>query len=130
MIVAGFGFRGAAGIASLHDALVRAGGGATVSVLATVADKADSPVFRQFARELALPVHRIPQPALSGVTTRTLSPAALSARRTGSVAEAAALAAAGPGGRLVRARIVSADRMATCALADTATSELAEGDIQ
>ncbi len=37
---------------------------------------------------------------------------------TGSVAEAAALAAAGPGARLVAPRVVSTDGMATAAIAE------------
>jgi cobalt-precorrin 5A hydrolase len=41
----------------------------------------------------------------------------LAARGVGSVAEAVALAAAGPGARIVVARVISSDRMATCAIA-------------
>ena len=46
--------------------------------------------------------------------------------RAGSVAEAAALAAAGPGARLLAPRMISADRMASCALA----MSLPEGQTQ
>ena len=45
--------------------------------------------------------------------------AAIGVTRSGVAdAEAAALAAAGPGARLLGPRVVSADRMATCALAE------------
>ncbi|SEM91145.1 cobalt-precorrin 5A hydrolase [Loktanella fryxellensis] len=116
MIVAGFGFRGAATVASLSDALARAGG-AGVALLATAQDKAATDSFTAFATALALPIAAIPANELSRQTTLTLSQASLAARDTGSVAEAAALAAAGPGARLLAPRVVSGDGMATCALA-------------
>lgn len=123
MIVAGFGFRSAAQLSSLRDALDRATGGAPVDALATVADKAESPAFRHLADALALPLHRIPPGALPDAETATQSPAARAARKTGSVAEATALLAAGPGARLIRPRVISSDRLATCALAETATGD-------
>jgi cobalt-precorrin 5A hydrolase len=55
---------------------------------------------------------------VAGIGTVTQSGASHRARRTGSVAEAAALVAAGPGATLLGARAVSGDRMATCALAE------------
>ena len=117
MIVAGFGFRSAAGVDSLHDALRRAGGAGQVTALATAADKTTSPAFQTFAKELALPVHAISPLALKSPQTATQAPASIAARGTGSVAEAAALCAAGPGARLLQSRVISNDRMATCALA-------------
>ncbi len=118
MIVAGFGFRNVATAESLADALAQAGG--LPDALATAADKADTQAFRAFAAGTGLPVHAIAPAALVAQPTATQSQAAQLARRTGSVAEAAALAAAGPGARLIAPRAVSRDRLATCALAEGA----------
>lgn len=117
MIVAGFGFRGEAAIASLRDAL----GGALaeadmcVDALAAPADKA--PRLAVLAAELGVSVIPVESAALQAAGTATHSPASLAARGTGSVCEAAALAAAGPGARLLTSRHIAFDRMATCALA-------------
>jgi cobalt-precorrin 5A hydrolase len=119
VIVAGFGFRAAATSDSLADALARAGGAPTL--LATAEDKARTPAFRTFAEALGLPVRGIDPATLAAQTTITQSHASRAARATGSVAEAAALAAAGPGARLLGPRAVSGDGMATCALAEGAT---------
>ncbi len=116
MIVAGFGFRAGATAASLRDALARTGG--APGAVATAADKAAAPAFRGMAGYLGLPVHAVPAADLAGWPTATRSTASLAARGTGSLAEAAALAAAGPGARLLGPRCISADRMATCALAE------------
>ncbi len=117
MIVAGFGFRGGATVESLEDALTRACGDLRPSALASVADKTRVPAFRRLAERLSLPVHAVSQDILSAQSTLTRSAAAQDARTTGSVAEAAALAAAGPCARLLGPRVISGDRMATCALA-------------
>ncbi len=116
MIVAGFGFRSEAGLESLLDALHRTGG--RPEALATPEDKAAEPVFRALARRLGLRIVAISPERLEAERTTTRSSVSLRHRRIGSVAEAAALAAAGPGGRLVGARTISSDRMATCALAE------------
>lgn len=116
MIVAGFGFRKGAHAASLRAALALAQQGCpAVSLLATAADKADC--LEPLAAALELPVVGLAPEALTTATTLTRSTASLSARGTGSVAEACALAAAGPGARLLGPRHVSPDRMATCAIA-------------
>ena len=117
MIVAGFGFRQAATIESLLDALYRAGGPHRPALIATAADKAASPAFRALAARLALPCHAVPPEALAQPETATRSGIVRARRGTGSVAEAAALVAAGPGAVLLAPRAVSADRLATCALA-------------
>lgn len=110
MIVAGFGFSSRAGLASLRSALAAAGGGA--DALATLADKA--PLLERLGAELGLPVIAV-SGALPETATRSLL--SLAARGTGSVAEACALDAAGPGAYLLGRRAVSGDRLATCALA-------------
>ncbi|MEM8572323.1 MAG: cobalamin biosynthesis protein [Pseudomonadota bacterium] len=124
MIVAGFGFRSGASPQSLADALSRAAGEdageGTVDCLATVEEKASGEPFGSFARALGLRIHAVGAHALEDQVTTTQSTAALAARGTGSVAEASALAAAGPGARLLAPRAVSADGMATCALATRA----------
>jgi cobalt-precorrin 5A hydrolase len=120
-MIAGFGFRAAATEASLRDALARAyaGGSAALESLAAPADKAGAISLRAFAASLGLPVHPVAPADLRFAVTLTRSARSLAARGTGSVAEAAALAAAGPGARLVAPRAVSGDRLATCALAES-----------
>lgn len=117
MIVAGFGFRGAATAASLRDALSRTGYEAHVSALATADDKARAPGMAALAHGLGLPVHPVPPQDLAQAETSTNSPVAQQHRNTGSVAEATALTAAGPGARLLSTRVISGDRLATCAIA-------------
>ena len=117
MIVAGFGFRSAANADSFQDAFERAGEDALISSLATLEDKADHPAFQAFARARKLPILGVSGVAAQPVATATDTRASRMARQLSSVAEATALAAAGPGAKLIQTRVVSADRMATCALA-------------
>lgn len=117
MIVAGFGFRGEAGTDSLREAYASACDGLRADALATAADKAEAAPMTALAQKLGLPLHAVADDALRAQTTLTQSPAALAARGTGSMAEAAALAAAGPGAQLLGPRVISRDRMASCALA-------------
>lgn len=121
MIVAGFGFRSAATEASLRDALARTGMQDRVTALATPQDKAQSPAFLAFSAGLHLPFHEVAPVQLTETLTPTNSPASEAYRQTGSVAEASALSVAGPGGRLLQARVISADRMATCAIVCSAS---------
>ncbi|WP_176594530.1 cobalamin biosynthesis protein [Sphingobium sp. EM0848] len=117
MIVAGFGFRKSATLASLRSALERATqGNFAPAALATLDHKA--PQLDPLAQQLRLPLIAIPSDRLTGQTTLTCSPVSLAAHHTGSVAEAAALAAAGYHARLLAPRAVSQDRLATCALAE------------
>lgn len=111
MIVAGFGFSTRATLASLQGALTAAGG--VPEALATLAEKA--PALAPLAEALNLPLIAVTGPLPE---TRTQSPASLDARGAGSVAEACALAAAGPGAYLLGPRAISPDRLATCALAE------------
>lgn len=110
MIVAGFGFNSAATVDSLAGALAATGG--RPDALATLADKAAA--LEPLARRLNLPLIAVTGPLPETLTT---SPASLTARGTGSVAEATALAAAGKGAYLLCPRAISPDRRATCALA-------------
>ncbi len=117
MIVAGFGFRKMATKDSLLSALARASGGQEIALLAVPEDKATASCLQELAGSTGLAVKGVPATELEAVTTPTLSPHSRTHRNTGSVAEAAALAAAGPGARLAGPRKISNDRMATCAVA-------------
>lgn len=126
-LVAGLGFRTGCEVTSLRCALQAALDAAStehdqpitlahLSALATAADKANRPALLQLAAELQLPIHPIPLPALAN---QPAAPSTHVPERYGahSVAEAAALAAAGSGATLLGGRIISPDRMATAALA-------------
>jgi len=117
MIVAGFGFRKAATADSLRDALARAAGKHKVTAFAAPEDKAQAACLSALAAEMAVGIRAIAPNDLSRQQTQTEAPRVRAARGTGSVAEAAALAAAGPGARLLAPRSISADRLATCAIA-------------
>ncbi len=116
MIVAGFGFRSETSLAALQDALARAGGAEGVTHLASLEAKA--PGLAGLAAALGLPVIAVAADALAGQTVVTRSDRVAALHGTGSVAEAAALAAAGPGARLRGPRVVSADGTATAAVAE------------
>lgn len=122
MRVAGLGFRGAASVAALREALAAAGGADGLAALATLAGKAEAPALVALARELGLPVLALPKAALSGQPTVSASARIMVRLGTGSLAEAAALAAAGPSARLLGPRKISADGMATAAIAEGRTT--------
>ena len=122
MIVAGIGFR--RGVeADEIVALVEQGlklaslPPDALGSLATVEALAALPAFTEAARQLDAAATPVAEPDLSAATphVRTQSARSIEAYGVGSVAEAAALAAAGPGAKLVLARIASSS--ATCALA-------------
>jgi cobalt-precorrin 5A hydrolase len=116
MIVVGFGFRSETTLAALMDALIQAGGPAGVTHLATLASKA--PTLAALGQALGLPVVALAPEALALQPTLTRSDRVEVLHGTGSVAEAAALAAAGPGARLRGPRAVSQDQTATAAIAE------------
>jgi cobalt-precorrin 5A hydrolase len=115
MIVAGFGFRSAATADSLRGALAQFD--VMPDKVATVAAKADAAPFVEMARTLGVPIVSVSTEALEAAKVITVSTASLARYKTGSVAEAAALAAADPNARLLAARQISPDQMATCAIA-------------
>ncbi|MEM9550870.1 MAG: cobalamin biosynthesis protein [Pseudomonadota bacterium] len=117
MIVAGFGCRSRATADSLASALRATGHGAEVEALASLSDKVKLTAFRALADRLGLPVIALDDARLAQVETATHSTVSLVARGTGSVAEASALVAAGSKARLLAPRVVSGDRLATCAIA-------------
>lgn len=142
-MVAGFGFRRGATLASLRDALAQATASAALNVptaprgdmaviqpalalwpivlLAAPQDKADAACLRALAVELGVPVRAVDAALLGATPTLTDSARVRALRGSGSTAEAAALAAAvirgGPGATLLHPRVVSTDRLATCAIA-------------
>ena len=118
MRVAGLGFRRDVTLASLREALVAAGGREGIAAIATVSDKAESDVLKLLARELGVPIKAVPAGGLAGIATSTQSALVKEKFGTGSVAEAAALAAAGRHARLISTRSISQDRTATAAIAE------------
>ena len=117
MIVAGLGFSSSATADSLRTAFEAAVADHEVAVLATAEGKEGHPSLAAFAESLALPLQFIAAAELAGQPTLTCSNRSRATHGTGSVAEASALAAAGPDARLLSPRQVSDDRLATCAIA-------------
>lgn len=118
MTVAGFGFRRGARLASLIDALERFEAQyGDVNRLA--AAQSMLPLVQALGRARGMAVVAVDDASLSTAATLTHSKQSLQARGTGSVAEAVALLAAGPGAVLLGPRLISADRMATVAVART-----------
>lgn len=122
MIVAGIGFRRSADPGEIVALVERAIADcaltrAELRGLATLAALADAPAFHEAARRLGLDALAVAEGAVAQASERivTHSERSVSAHGVGSVAEAAALGAAGPGARLVLPRIASA--AVTCALA-------------
>lgn len=121
MKVAGIGFRSTATAADLQAALTLAG--EHVDALASVAGKAEAPAMQEFARAAGLPVIALQEQDIAGEQTLTCSPRIKARFGTGSLAEAAALAGArhgvpGARARLLAPRVVTADGLATAAIAE------------
>ncbi|MDN3520047.1 cobalamin biosynthesis protein [Halomonas ramblicola] len=114
--VAGFGFRRGVRLASLIDALDRLHEhhGAIDRLAAT---RTMWPLVQELGRARGLAVIAVADAELPMAATLTRSRHSLRARGTGSVAEAVALLAAGPGAALLGPRLISADRSATAAVA-------------
>lgn len=124
-VIAGLGFRQQTSCQALRQALDAAlaaaaagqvGVALTLRALATADDKCQHPSLAQLAAELALPLHAVPLAQLAAQPAHASArvPARYGAR---SLAEAAALAAAGPGAVLACKRHVSTDGSATAAIA-------------
>ena len=124
LIVAGIGYRKAASLADLRDALALTG--AAPTALASVAAKANGEVMMQLARDMNLPVITITGDQIAKIDTVTRSARIEERFGTGSLAEAAALAGAGHGmagvnARLVVPRVQTENGMATAAIAERTT---------
>lgn len=125
MIVAGFGCRAAASPAALQAAFLAAWAAldsdrspaSPTAPTALAGPRYRAPQLAALAAELGLPLIIVAEAALGRQITFTHSSRSVAARGCGSVCEAAALAAAGPGARLLVTRRISPDRTATCAIA-------------
>jgi cobalt-precorrin 5A hydrolase len=122
-LVIGLGFRDEATARSIAEVLdivaARAALPGVARAIAVCDDKAAHLGLRAAAHAAQLPVEAVAAAALRAADARvaTRSAQVKKHRGVGSVCEAAALAAAGAGARLVVTRIVSADRHATAAAA-------------
>ncbi len=120
-LIAGIGLRSGASaaeiLACLDQVLAAAGQPDAPMRFATLAGRVDEPGLREAAEARHADLVAIPDEALKGfeAACATRSTRIASLYGVGSVAEAAALAAAGPGGILVQPRIATA--RVTCALA-------------
>jgi cobalt-precorrin 5A hydrolase len=117
MIVAGIGFRASAtqkSLQSAYDSACHAAKIHGVDALASVAEKTASPVMQKFALDKSLPIQSV---MVSGIETPTQSNRVQALFGTGSLAEAAALVAAGPNARLICPRITSLCGRVTLAIA-------------
>ena len=127
MIVAGVGFRRSVEADEIVTLVERALEHASLtrnalSRLATVEVLATLPAFTEAVRRLDVVAAPVAQAALLAAAphVRTQSARSIAAHGVGSVAEAAALAAAGPCPQLILERIASGS--ATCALARSETA--------
>lgn len=123
-LVIGLGLRACAVPAQLQALWLRAAALAGISeanlaAIAVLQSKAQHPGLQAWLAQWGAPVPLRPiAPALlAGQATVTRSPRLLARYGCGSVAEAAALAGAGPGASLLLARLQSDDASATLALA-------------
>ena len=112
MKVAGFGFRQGASLASFQAALALTNG---ADALATVDTK--QPGLADLARATGLPLIAVAKATLA-LHPRPGSPRVTALYGTGSVAESAALAAAGPGASLTQPRLTSPDGQVVIAIAE------------
>lgn len=122
IVAAGIGCRRYAGAQLidqlLSDALAQHGiAEAALTLIVTEAGKVQEPGLRMVARRRGVELRGVAVEELAAVAdrVRTKSDRVLAAKGVPSVAEAAALVAAGPGARLLGARI--ANPQATCAIA-------------
>lgn len=122
-LVIGLGFRDQASAQSIAEVLADVAAHAAMpgvaSVLAVLEDKAAHPGLIAAAQATRLPIETVAAEAMRQADARvaTRSERVEKERGVGSVCEAAALAVAGPGARLIVTRMVSADRNATAAAA-------------
>ena len=122
MIVAGIGCRRGVTVAaieqSIEAALAECGlEHSRLSALATAVEKRDEPGLREAAARLFLPLILVGAPELvrAAPSALTHSQRVLDIKGVPSVAETAALAAAGRGARLLAARV--SNKEASCAIA-------------
>lgn len=117
MKVVGLGLRSAATPASLEELIERLQIAPDLP-LAVPAFRGSHPAVLDLQRR-GRRIIPLPDTALSGISTPTRSPRILARHGTGSIAEACAIVAAGPGARIIVPRVVSTDGRATAALAQS-----------
>ncbi|WP_372799904.1 cobalamin biosynthesis protein [Paracoccus seriniphilus] len=110
MRIAGIGCRPGASVEALRDALLR-----VLMIAGPVEGIATIPARAPELRALSLPLILV---EVAGIETPTQSARIQALHGTGSVAEAAALAACGEGAVIVAARVTSACGSATAAIAE------------
>ncbi|MBO9464682.1 cobalamin biosynthesis protein [Tropicibacter sp. R15_0] len=116
MRVAGIGYRTGAPVSAMRQALEALD--VQVDALAVSDHKTDRAALTDLARQLQIPLISVRQDELRKQQTLTQSPAQLARFGTGSLAEAAALAAAGTGAILKGPRVISPCGRATAAIAE------------
>lgn len=126
MKVAGIGFRQSASTADLRAALALTGC-AQPDALASIAAKASAPQMQQLATDMGLPVIALAEDNIQGIETPTQSNRIQARFGTGSLAEAAALAAAKQGQpeatvQLLALRVITDNGLATAAIAQRTTT--------
>lgn len=114
MMVAGFGYQSDATPEDLHAALELIA--FTPEALTSIQAKTNGPLA-ELADALNLPLIALRENEIAGVATPTNSSRITSRFATGSLAEATALVAAGPGAQLIIPRQTTANGKATIALA-------------
>ena len=121
MIFIGLGFRKAVTIKSfenvIHQVYHLTELPGPINALATLDTKALDPALQEFAAAKRITLIPVSLENLKRQITPTQSPAAQAAYGLGSIAEAAALFAAGNGSSLIFKRLVSDDKLATFAFA-------------
>ncbi len=122
MRVAGLGFRRGASAESLSAALALVG---DADALATAEDKVHEPGLVRLAKALGLKVHGVSRASLEAQGVEG-SARVMAEYGTGSVAEASAMAVAGPGARLIAGRRTGPDGMAVAALAESVGPQSAD----
>lgn len=113
----GIGFRSDATLASFEDVYEKVKSGFQICGVATLSGKEKTQAFIQFINELDVPVSVHSRESLARLKTPSITVKSVEVYDVSSVAEASALAAAGPSGQLCGKRQVSEDGMATAAIA-------------
>ncbi|MGB2357566.1 MAG: cobalamin biosynthesis protein [Paracoccaceae bacterium] len=122
MIIAGFGFRKNVQFESLQDVYQTLFKHHKLAVrdicgVATHVDKAQNQALQSLSQHFKLSIIAVSQNEIDLQNTQTHSALSLQHYNTGSLSEAAALAAAGANSYLLGHRMISKDGLATCALA-------------
>ena len=115
--ILGFGFRQSATFESFESAVAQILQTLSFDSIAVPADKVVHQMLQDFAQSRSLPIIGVPQSRIFAVKTPTQSEIIRKKRKTGSVAEAAALAILHHPASLLVSRCISEDRRAACAVA-------------